>query len=54
MAKSVLPGRLGPVVLGIYLILLGVTILFPFTFGGLHIVEALLAIVAGVLLIMGR
>jgi hypothetical protein len=54
MAKSLLPGRLGPIVLGIYLILIGILALAPVFFAGIHIIAALLAIVAGVLLIMGR
>ena len=54
MAKTFGFGRLGAVLLGIYLIVVGVTGLVAIAIPGLHVIEALLAIAAGILVLMGR
>lgn len=49
-----LPKNLGMVLLGIFLILTGLIELLHFTFTGLPVVMALLAIAAGLLILLGR
>jgi hypothetical protein len=46
--------NLGMVLLGIWLILTGIIPLVNLSFSGLHIIMAILAIVAGLLILLGR
>ncbi|HKI85392.1 MAG TPA: hypothetical protein VKA53_01480 [Thermoanaerobaculia bacterium] len=52
MAKNV--RKLGLVCLAIYLILIGLVGLIPLSFSGLWVIRDVLALVAGVLLLIGR
>ncbi len=52
MAKKM--SNLGMIVLAIYLIFIGLTQLISLNFSGMHIVLGLLAIAAGVLLLLGK
>jgi hypothetical protein len=49
-----LPKNLGMILLGIWLILTGLIPLLHFNYSGLGILMAILAIGAGILLLMGR
>lgn len=49
-----LPKNLGMVLLAIWLILTGLIALLSFSFAGLSIIMAILALAAGVLLLLGR
>ena len=49
-----LPKNLGMILLSIWLILVGLTELLNFSFAGLPIIMGILAIAAGVLLLLGR
>ena len=53
-AKMRLTKRLGFLLLGIWLILTGLIPLFHFNFSGLDIIMAILAIAAGVLILLER
>lgn len=46
--------NLGIVLLAIYLILIGLSGLFGLSFSGMGVIMAVLALLAGVLLLMGR
>lgn len=46
--------RLGFILLGIWLILMGVVPLFKFSFSGLDTIMAILAIAAGILILIER
>jgi hypothetical protein len=46
--------NLGMLLLAIYLIIIGLTGVVSFNFAQLHTLEALLAIAAGVLILLGR
>ena len=54
MAKMKITKSLGMILLSIWLILTGLLQLVKFTFTGLDIIMAILAIAAGVLLLLGR
>lgn len=49
-----LPKNLGMLLLAIWLILTGVIALLSFSFSGLPIIMAILAIAAGVLILLGK
>jgi hypothetical protein len=49
-----LPSNLGMLLLGIWLIISGAVLLLGISLGGLAILMPILAIIAGVLIIMGR
>jgi hypothetical protein len=49
-----MPSNLGMLLLGIWLIVLGATQAFSINLGNLAIIVPILAIVAGVLLLLGR
>ena len=49
-----LPKNLGMVLLGIWLIALGLIQLFSISFSGINIIMAILAIAAGVLILFGK
>jgi hypothetical protein len=49
-----IPKRLGILLLSIWLILVGLTSLFHFSFSGLDVIMAILALAAGVLLLLER
>ncbi len=49
-----LPKNLGMILLSIWLILVGLTELTKFSFSGLPLIMAILAIAAGILLLLGR
>ena len=48
-----LPKRLGMILLGIWLILTGLIAIFHLTFTGIDIVMAIIAIIAGILIVFG-
>lgn len=52
MAKSA--GRTGMLLLGIYLILVGAQSLIGLSFQGLGLLMGILALIAGILLLLGR
>ena len=54
MAKMKITKSIGMLLLSIWLILTGLLQLVKFTFTGLDIIMAILAIAAGVLLLLGR
>jgi hypothetical protein len=54
MKKLRLPKNLGMVLLGLWLIMTGLIPLLHFSFQGLSIVMAILAVVAGVMILFGR
>ncbi len=54
MAKMKITKNIGMLLLSIWLILTGLLQLIKFTFTGLDIIMAILAIAAGVLLLLGR
>jgi hypothetical protein len=47
-------GSLGLLLLGIYLVLRGLTTFLPIHIPGMYVIEGLLALIAGILLILGR
>lgn len=49
-----IPSNLGMLLLAIYLILAGLVALFSFTFNGLPMVMGILALAAGILLLLGK
>jgi hypothetical protein len=49
-----IPSNLGMLLLAVYLILFGLTGLLNLTFSGLPMLMAILAVAAGVLLLLGR
>lgn len=49
-----LPKNLGMVLLAVWLILTGLIGLFSLSFGGLPIIMGILALAAGILLLLGR
>jgi hypothetical protein len=54
MNKLKLPKRLGMILLGIWLIMTGLIPLLHFSFEGLSLIMAVLAIVTGVLFLLDR
>ena len=54
MAKMKITKSIGMLLLSIWLILTGLLQLVKFSFSGLEIIMAILAIAAGVLLLLGR
>jgi hypothetical protein len=49
-----MPRNLGMVLLGIWLVLTGLIALLSFSFQGLPVIMAILALAAGVLILLGR
>lgn len=49
-----LPKNLGMILLAVWLILVGLTALFSISFAGLPVVMGILALAAGILLLLGR
>jgi hypothetical protein len=49
-----LPGNLGMILLGVWLVLTGLVALFSFSFPAMPMVMAILALAAGILILIGR
>jgi hypothetical protein len=54
MKKIVLPGRLGQILLAVYLLLVGLGAVIGLRFTFMFLLQGILALAAGVLLLLGR
>jgi hypothetical protein len=54
MKKIVLPGRLGQILLAVYLLLVGLGAVIGLHFTFMFLLQGILALAAGVLLLLGR